>query len=151
MQNGEEPKSPDRPKRQPPVKTGSLFLAIPVMLVSAVAFIPFPDSDIRVLGIGWHRFFLTHSAIVPILIYLLALVRRFHQRVRAILGALAAGSAASIGIHLLTDIIPKKAIRFPIIGNLWYGSYLDDRSWIVGNALLCAWLVYVFVKRLSGK
>ena len=116
--------------------------------VGLATFVGFPDIDIKILGIGWHRFFLTHSATVPFALYLLSRMAHFRHGVRSFLGGVATGSAAAIGIHLLTDVIPEKTVRFPFFGNLWYGSYLDDRLWIIVNAVLCIWLAYRGVRKL---
>ena len=123
-------------------------LTILGIAVGAAAFAAFPDIDIKILGIGWHRFFLTHSVIVPFALYLLSRMARIRHRMRCVLDGIATGSAAVVGIHLLTDIIPEKAVMFPFFGNLWYDSYLDDRLWIIVNAGLCIWLSYRGVRKL---
>ena len=123
-------------------------LAVLGIVAGAAAFAGFPDIDIKILGIGWHRFFLTHSVFIPFVLYLLYRMTYLRYKVRSFLGGVVTGSAAATGIHLITDVIPRKPVRFLFFGNLWYGSYLDDRLWIIVNALLCIWIAYRGVRKL---
>ena len=104
----------------------------------------FPDLDIKLLGIGKHRYFLFHSAIIPLVAVWL------HRKIRSVpvLGIIAVafvvGFLAGVGVHLVTDVFQKTKIYFPFIGTLVDGTSVDDRLWEGGNALLCfgsAWRV----------
>ena len=104
-----------------------------------------PDWDISTLGIGYHRFFLFHSAIG------LAVLRRFHQKWQAHLaqtdnsfggrakqklaGALLGAGAAGVGLHLLVDVFQPKSVVFPFFGSLIEGTLVDDNIWLLGNSL----------------
>ena len=116
-------------------------MSVITLLIGAIIFailtFRFPDLDIRLLGIGKHRYFLFHSAIVP----LGALWAARKLQNISILGylttAFAIGFLAGVGIHLLTDVFQYKAVMFPFIGSLIDGTSIDDRLWEGGNALVC--------------
>ena len=105
--------------------------------IFAILTFRFPDWDIRLLGIGKHRYFLFHSSILP----LLALWGSRKIRNVAVLGFLAmtfvVGFLIGVGVHLVTDIFQTKAVMFPFIGSLVDGTSVDDRLWEGGNALVC--------------
>ena len=104
-----------------------------------------PDWDITTLGIGYHRYFLFHSA------FGLALLRHFHRQWQArmeereigwsgrvkqkVVGALLGAGAAGVGIHLLVDMFQPKSIVFPFFGSLVEGTLVDDNLWLLGNSL----------------
>ncbi len=96
-----------------------------------------PDLDIRLLGIGYHRYFLFHSAFLPILLAIYT---------PKALRTLAAGIALGLGCHLFTDLFQYKAVIFPFIGSLVKGTSLDDRLWEGANAAAC-WLVFLRLRR----
>jgi len=113
-----------------------LFLLAGTAIFAILTF-RFPDLDIRLLGIGKHRYFLFHSAIVP----LIALWASAKLRNISIIGYLtrlfAIGFLAGVGVHLLTDVLQFKAVMFPFVGSLIDGTSIDDRLWEGGNALVC--------------
>jgi VIT1/CCC1 family predicted Fe2+/Mn2+ transporter len=120
---------------------GSALIAIP--------FFFFPDADISILGIKYHRFFLFHSAIVPFVLYfLLAGIRRgLPAKIAALF---LSGFALGVSAHLLTDVVPRKAVNFLVAGTLVPGTYADDRLWIIGNMLLGFLLVYLGYRKYSA-
>ncbi len=119
---------------------GSVLIAIPSFF--------FPDADISILGIRYHRFFLFHSAIVPFVLYLLFWnVRRGLPA--EIVSLFLSGFALGVGAHLLTDIVPRKAVNFLVAGTLVPGTYVDDRLWIVGHMLLGFCLVILCFRKFS--
>ena len=105
--------------------------------IFAVLTFRFPDLDIRLLGIGKHRNFIFHSAIVP----LIALWASMKLRHISIIGYLTAffaiGFLVGVGMHLVTDVFQYKAVMFPFIGSLIDDTSIDDRLWEGGNALIC--------------
>ena len=106
----------------------------------------FPDADIRLLGIRYHRFFLFHSAIVPLVLYLLFL-RIPRGPFLRIASLFLSGFSLGIAVHLLTDVVPRKAVNFLVVGTLVPGTYVDDRLWIVVNMLLGFGLVYLTFRK----
>lgn len=102
-----------------------------------------PDLDIRLLGIGNHRFFLFHSAIG--LVILRQLYRRWlttNERPDAwtsrvqkkVAGALLGSYAVGVGIHLAIDALQPKAVIFPFFGSLIDGTLVDDNIWLLANS-----------------
>ncbi len=113
------------------------------MAVAIVTF-RFPDLDIRLLGIGRHRNFLFHSAIVPLLALLVSRPLRPIGAVGFVMSVLTAGFLAGVGTHLVTDLFQTTAVKFPFIGSLVDGTSVDDRLWEGANAIVCfaaAWSV----------
>jgi len=108
----------------------------------------FPDSDISILGIGNHRFFLFHSAIG---VYALKKAYDYYllhsssakkddtvsKVIKKVAGTALSGFAAGVGIHLLTDVFQPKSIVFPFIGSLIDGTLIDDNIWLLANSLYC--------------
>ena len=89
------------------------------------------------LGIGKHRHFLFHSAVVPLTVLWVARKLRHISIVGSLAATFAIGFLAGVGIHLLTDVFQFKAVMFPFIGSLVDGTSIDDRLWEGGNALVC--------------
>ncbi len=97
-----------------------------------------PDLDISVLGIGYHRYFIFHSAIG------LAVLRHFYRKwndskgtglVKKATGAFLGCYAVGVGIHLASDFFHPKAVIFPFFGSLIDGTLIDDNIWLLGNSL----------------
>ena len=125
--------------------TGKMTVLTPVGMFGLWEGFAAPDWDISTLGIGYHRFFLFHSAIG------LAVLRRFHRQWQAHLaqtdnslagrvkqklaGALLGAGAAGVGLHLLVDVFQPKSIVFPFFGSLIEGTLVDDNLWLLGNSL----------------
>ncbi len=116
-----------------------------------------PDLDITTLGIGWHRFFLFHSAIG------LEVLKRFYQYYQRFLrgghpmlakaaGAALSGMAAGVGVHLAVDgtLQGHRAVIFPFFGSLVDGTLVDDNLWLLGNSLWAFKISHdVFVQTFS--
>ncbi len=113
----------------------ALFIA--GITVFAVITFRFPDLDIRLLGIGKHRHFLFHSAIVPLAVLRIFRPLRRMSFIGTIVIVAAVGFAVGVGIHLFTDVFQTKSVMFPFIGSLIDGTSVDDRLWEGGNALVC--------------
>jgi hypothetical protein len=104
----------------------------------------FPDRDIRLLGIGSHRYFLFHSALGLVALRHFyrdwmekqADPQRWSSRVkRKVAGAALGSFAAGVGVHLAVDVFQPKAVLFPFIGSLADGTMVDDNVWLIGNSL----------------
>lgn len=104
---------------------------------------PFPDSDISLLGIGNHRFFLFHSSIG--LIALRYFYKQWLQKMddakfisrvsKKVSGMLLGSFSMGVGIHLAIDVFQPKSIVFPFFGSLVNGTLVDDNIWLIGNSL----------------
>ena len=121
---------------------------VPVGLVSLGYGLAWPDLDIRLLGIGWHRYFLFHSAAAA---WLLREFARSYStwvqrdptapRLQKVVAAIAAGGAVGIALHLLKDALidGDKTVVFGIPGlrlnTLVPGTHVDDDLWLVANGL----------------
>ena len=103
-----------------------------------------PDLDIKLLGIGKHRFFLFHSSLG--LVVLRHFYRTWQQgqaedanwfsRVKLRITGTALGTMAmGVGVHLLIDVFQPKAVIFPFFGSLVRGTLVDDNIWLLGNSL----------------
>jgi hypothetical protein len=113
------------------------ILFIAGITIIAISTFRFPDLDIRFLGIGKHRHFLFHSAIVPLItLRVLKPIRRI-SFLNVIVTAAAIGFLVGIGVHLFTDVFQTKSVYFPFIGSLIDGTSIDDRLWEGGNSLIC--------------
>ncbi|MBN1523042.1 MAG: hypothetical protein JW904_01055 [Spirochaetales bacterium] len=121
-----------------------------VTLFTAIPSFNFPDMDISLLGIENHRFFLFHSVLIPLVLYYflrtlpVSLFSRFA-------GMICAGFFLGISIHLATDIIPQKAVNFLFTRTLVYGTYWDDRIWIIANMFAGFFLVFFIYKEMRTK
>jgi hypothetical protein len=116
-----------------------LFVAASV-LGAALCF-RFPDLDIRLLGIGFHRYFLFHSAILPAL--LLALLHPLRRvRFAVVAACVVSAFALGVGAHLFVDAFQSKSVVFPFARTLVRGTSVDDRLWEGGNAAICGLLVW---------
>jgi hypothetical protein len=125
-----------------------LVITFAVSLVGIVIFFGFPDLDIIILGIGAHRSFLFHSAIIPLVFFLVVLIFRT-ELIKIILYSICGSFCVAVGLHLFTDVFQKTAIKFPLIGSLVKGTSLDDRLWELGNMLLCLLLAFVLFRQLA--
>ena len=114
-----------------------MYGLILVATIAAVFTFRFPDWDIRLLGIGKHRYFLFHSSIVPLLALWGARKLRDVSMVGFLATSFVVGFLVGVGVHLVTDVFQTKAVMFPFIGSLVDGTSVDDRLWEGGNALVC--------------
>src|ERR1035437_9070261 len=117
---------------------------VPVGLFGLAHGLSFPDLDISLLGIGYHRFFLFHSALGLVALRYFyrqwvekqAYPDRWASRVkRKAVGALLGSFAVGVGIHLAIDVFQPKAVIFPFIGSLVDGTLVDDNIWLIGHSL----------------
>lgn len=116
---------------------------VPVGLWGLKHGMPFPDTDISLLGIGNHRFFLFHSALGLVVLrylhkqWLQKLDKEnFKDRVtKKVSGALLGSFSIGVGVHLAIDVFQPKSIVFPLFGSLVDGTLVDDNIWLLGNSL----------------
>ncbi len=130
------------------IKIVKLIFAFVTALFGFLLFMRFPDLDIKLLGIGAHRNFLFHSAILPALGYFL--LRKSDLRNIAIFSvcAFCGGMSFTLGIHFLSDTFQKAAVKFPFFGSLVDGTSIDDRLWLGINSFLCLLVTYRLGKRV---
>jgi hypothetical protein len=124
---------------------------IPVSLVGLTSGLGFCDLDTKILGIGWHRYFIFHSALGAYFSQkFLKQYESFKKGgrkgiIEKITGGLLAAGAFGIGVHLLADgsfglIDGQKSVVFGVPGlfktnTLIPGTYLDDNLYLLGNSL----------------
>lgn len=104
-------------------------------------FFSFPDIDISLLTIKYHRFFLTHSVILPLILLLLSRTMKTHFMKNAHMLVMSAFTSG-ITLHLATDIVPRKPVNFLVVNTLIRGTYWDDRLWIMLHMLSGIVIVY---------
>ena len=116
--------------------------------IGFIIFINFPDWDISLFGIGSHRFFLTHSAIIPGLFYYFLIFKQSENTISDIFCGFVFSANLAAGIHLLLDILPVQKVTFPLIGSLIKNTYIDDRIWIIVNTVICFFLAFLTAKKV---
>lgn len=126
-------------------------ILIPLGLLSwagALRGYAFPDVDIKLFGIGMHRFWLLHSALAAWVLrefVTYADKSKLPRPLGKILAATGSGAALGIGIHLVKDgsfglFDGQKSVVFGIPG-LWTkgtlieGTLVDDNIWLLVNGL----------------
>ncbi len=124
-----------------------LFIGLCSAVFAFVSFLKFPDLDIRILGIGWHRFFLFHSAVLPVLMYFLIKKRDFIKLFRLLLNGFCLGLSLAIGVHLFSDMFQSKAVMFPFVHSLINDTSVDDRLWLATNSILSFWVSKQMIKK----
>ena len=130
------------------IKIVKLIFAFVTALCGFLLFLRFPDLDIKLLGIGAHRNFLFHSAILPGLGYFFLRKSDLRNIVVFSVCAFCSGMSFTLGIHFLSDTFQKAAVKFPFFGSLIDGTSIDDRLWLGINALLCILVTYRIGKRV---
>jgi hypothetical protein len=109
-----------------------------------------PDLDIKLLGIGKHRHFLTHSCLIPFLLYLAQ--RRAAHLVQALLSVGVIATGAVLGVHLFDDTLQTKSVVFwPFFHHLLENTSLDDRIWEGSMSALCFFLAGMSLSRVLGE
>ncbi len=124
-------------------------LFILLIVLTAVAGYFFPDFDIKLLGIKNHRYFLFHSAIVPLIVFLIVLQLKPRSPIGKWLYGLSIAFTLGVGVHLFQDCFEKKSIVFPIIRHLLEHTYLDDIIWLVVNTIVAFGLAGVLFAKLT--
>lgn len=125
--------------------TAKAAVLVPAGVWGLTQGLAFPDKDIRLLGIGKHRYFLFHGSLG------LVVLRRLYndwlehgqkepdtwpqRAMRKTTGAALGAFAVGVGVHLAIDVFQPKAVIFPFIGSLVDGTLVDDNLWLLGNSL----------------
>jgi len=95
----------------------------------------FPDLDISLFGIRWHRNFIFHSIIIPFILYKLLLSKK--EKILSFLSnGIIFGAAISIGVHLIIDVFQPKNVHFIIVSTLVRKTLIDDNIWLGLNGIL---------------
>jgi len=94
----------------------------------------FPDLDITLFGIKWHRNFIFHSIIIPFMLYKL-LVSKKETIASFITNGIIFGAGLSIGLHLIIDVFQPKSVHFIIVSTLVRGTMIDDNIWLGLNGI----------------
>ena len=128
------------------IDIGKIAVFVPSSLISFDQFFSLPDSDISLLGIGNHRFFLFHSGAVAWILktmYASRIKRTVDDKsisttiINKIAGVVAGSGCFAIGCHLAIDAFQPKSIVFPYFGSLVDGTLVDDNIWLLGNSIYC--------------
>ena len=117
-------------------------------LITFILFVNFPDLDIKIFGIGMHRFFLFHSSIFPLIVFKISKLIKRSDILDIIISSFSGSFSIAIGFHLFTDLFQKTAIYFPFIGSLIKGTSIDDRIWTFLNMIICILLSLLIYRRL---
>ncbi len=128
-----------------------LGIIVPASLISLYHGFLVPDLDIPLLGIGWHRHFLFHSALAAYAsrkfyeYYITFVAEKANTTAKKVLGAVLAAGAVGIGVHLLADgsfglLDGEKSVVFGLpgitkINTAVTGTFVDDNLWLLGNSL----------------
>ena len=128
-------------------ETKYLIYVISITIIGVILFFRFPDLDISILGIGLHRYFLFHSAIFPLIIFVISLFIKKPVFINLLSKSFSGCFSVAIGVHLFTDIFQNTAVYFPFIGTLIKGTSLDDRIWIIVNMIIC--FIFAFISYFS--
>lgn len=128
-----------------------LGIFVPASIIGFSHGLVLPDIDITTIGIGWHRYFLFHSAIGAYILkkffesYNDFIQDKYGETTKKIIGLVLASGAIGIGIHLLKDgsfglLDGEKSVVFGIpgigsINTLIKGTMVDDNIYLLGNSL----------------
>jgi hypothetical protein len=134
--------------------SGKVIAYSPIVAKSISIGVAFPDLDLKApgIGIGGHRWAVTHSALAAWLSKKgIETIDNYvtNQSARAIMkevtAAAGAGFCIGLSFHLLKDALwdQEQSIRFkiPFIGGpgtIISGTYLDDDLWLGANGLYAA-------------
>src|SRR5215212_678649 len=105
-----------------------------------------PDLDFKLSFFGLlHRSMLTHSCLIPLLIWWTS---RKGLRARHYL---LIGLCAAIAVHLCFDLFPLRWSGFALITIPFYGrtTPLISWLWIAGNSVVCLYLALRWVRALA--
>jgi len=128
-----------------------LGVLVPVSVLGFSQGFLVPDLDITMIGIGWHRYFLTHSAVgAYVTKYFFSKYNEFismklSQTSKRVMGSFLAAGSIGLGIHLLADgsfglLDGEKSIVYGIPGfgkidTLVTNTMVDDNIFLLANSL----------------
>lgn len=100
---------------------------------------PLPDWDILIFSMSWHRFFITHSALLPILL----LVSKKTTIQSVSIEALIIGIVIGLASHLLWDgITGSLSTPIVVIPYIFSVAKYWAKGWLMGNGLLLFVVLY---------
>ena len=122
------------------------FYFLPVLILSFLLGLAFPDVDQMFQSLLGHRSILTHSILLPYLLYIY--LEKKEPRVKTILIGLLLG----IGLHLSADLHPKSWIGFALI-KLPFNISIGGLSpiWIGINAIAALYAAAYFLNLLTNR
>lgn len=98
---------------------------------------PLPDWDILIFSMDWHRFIVTHSALLPAL--LLLNKRFFLQPTESLIIGLALGIATHLFWDGISGSLATPIVVIPYVFSL--ERYLA-KAWLIANALILFLILY---------
>lgn len=115
-----------------------------MLLIGIVAGLAFPDLDLRWSFLG-HRSIITHSFLVPLLLFGLA-----SQQQHITTRLLAVGFSLSLAVHLSFDLFPRAWTGYALIYIPGYGRTNVEFSqiWTAINIVICMYLALMLVNSL---
>ena len=122
------------------------FYFLAVLILSFLLGLAFPDVDQMFQSLLGHRSILTHSILLPYLLYIY--LEKKEPRVKTILIGLLLG----IGLHLSADLHPKSWIGFALI-KLPFNISIGGLSpiWIGINAIAALYAAAYFLNLLTNR
>ena len=122
------------------------FYFLAVLILSFLLGLAFPDVDQMFQSLLGHRSILTHSILLPYLLYIY--LEKKEPRVKTILIGLLLG----IGLHLSADLHPKSWIGFALI-KLPFNISIGELSpiWIGINAIAALYAAAYFLNLLTNR
>lgn len=116
------------------------FQSVPYYIWTYLRY-PLPDWDILVLGMAWHRYFLFHSVLLPLILFRQVEIKQ--SSVNFI-----AGLFVGMSSHFVWDAITC-SMRTPIV---FYSKAFEitgywAKSWLIINGILLFIIILAFVKR----
>lgn len=94
---------------------------------------PLPDWDVLLLGPASHRHWLSHSALVPLIFFILS--KQFPS-LNTLLNGLAAGLAVGIGSHLFWDCVSSRTHKIVFVPHWLALREASSRVYLLGGAVL---------------
>lgn len=96
---------------------------------------PLPDWDVLLLGIASHRHWLTHSALLPILLLGLAVYFPFLQ-MSPTFRSIASGVGVGIGSHLFWDCVGSRTHKIVVVPHAFALREMASRTYLLAGAAI---------------
>lgn len=95
---------------------------------------PLPDWDVLLLGPASHRHWLSHSALLPLVIF--ALSQKFPLMLHAPFTGAATGLCVGVGSHLFWDCVGSRGHKIVFVPYWWALREASSRVYLLGGAVL---------------
>lgn len=95
---------------------------------------PLPDWDVLLLGPASHRHWLTHSALLPLLLF--GLAQKFPLLLHAPFVGIATGLCVGIGSHLFWDCVGSRGHKIVFVPHWMALREASSRVYLLGGAVL---------------